>query len=538
MKKILTFFLMFCLLATSAMATDLDMAVEKAGAYLLETVDTPQVGSIGGEWAVIGLARSGYDVPQAYWDAYYQTVVDEVEACDGVLHEKKYTEYARVSLALTAIGADPSDVGGYNLLTPLGDYDKTIWQGINGAIWALIALDSADYSMPLNESAQTQATRQMYIDHILDCQLSDGGWNLTATPDNHSGTSDADVTGMALQALATYQSQTDVATAIEKALTCVSQMQNDQGGFSSWNASNIESTVQVLVGMTALGLDLDDDRFVKADNTVLDNILSFQQENGGFVHTAQGTGDNQMSSEQGYYALVAAQRAQNAQPSLYDMGDVSIAVTGIESPTVGLVGKDDAVQAMPLTRLDVTFPDIGDSDYETTILDLAGRTIINGAVDGYFYPDNTMTRAEFATVVVKSLGLEPKTVEQFTDVADSDWFASYVGTAYSYGIVNGTSDTTFHPQGTITRQEAAVMVARAAKLCGMDTVYDTQTIRDTLAGFMDYVTVSTFAQSSVAFCYDQEILDPWDMDIKPTQAITRGEVAQMLYNLLYVANLL
>lgn len=537
MKKLLIILLTLCLLPTMAFASDFDTALENAGTYILETVADPQVGSVGGEWAVIGLARSGYDVPQAYWDAYYQTVVDTVTECDGILHEVKYTEYSRVILALTAIGADPSDVGGYNLLTPLGDYEKTIWQGINGPIWALIALDSAHYPMPVNASAQTQATRQMYIDHILACQCADGGWSLTATASNTSATSDADITGMALQALSVYQSQPAVATAIQDALNYIGQIQNDQGGFSSWNASNIESAVQVLVGMTSLGLALDDPSFVKEGNSVVDNILSFQQENGGFIHTAQSSGDNQMSSEQGFYGLVAAQRAENLQPSLYDMSDVSITVTGVETPAVGLAGKADSVQAMPLVRFDVTFPDIGDSDYAAAILDLAGRTIINGNTDGKFYPDNTMTRAEFASVVVKSLGLEPKTVTQFSDVVDSNWFAPYVGTAYTYGIVNGTTATTFNPQGTITRQEAAIMVARAAKLCGLDTAFDTQTIRDTLAGFTDYVTVSNYALSGVAFCYATEILDPWVMEIKPTEAITRGEVAQMLYNLLDVANL-
>ena len=67
---------------------------------------------------------------------------------EGNLHDKKYTEYSRVIVALTAIGKNPADVAGYNLLTPLGDYEKTIWQGMNGPIWALIALDSGNYDMP------------------------------------------------------------------------------------------------------------------------------------------------------------------------------------------------------------------------------------------------------------------------------------------------------------------------------------------------------------------------------------------------------
>ena len=89
--------------AAAVSKSDLEAAVTKGAAYMLSTVKSPQVGSIGGEWAVIGLARSGYDVPQSYWDGYYQTVENYVKACKGVLHDKKYTEYSRVIVALTAI---------------------------------------------------------------------------------------------------------------------------------------------------------------------------------------------------------------------------------------------------------------------------------------------------------------------------------------------------------------------------------------------------------------------------------------------------
>ena len=163
-----------------AAVTDAEVAaaVRDTAEYVYTTVQDPQVGSIGGEWAVLGLARSGYEVPDSYYQDYYATVEEFVDACDGVLHDKKYTEYSRVIVALSAIGKDARDVAGYDLTVPLGDYDKTIWQGLNGPIWALIALDSAGYPMPENPEAETQATRQMYIDRILECQLPDGGWSL------------------------------------------------------------------------------------------------------------------------------------------------------------------------------------------------------------------------------------------------------------------------------------------------------------------------------------------------------------------------
>ena len=121
---------------------------------------------------------------------------------------------------------------------------------------------------------------------------------------------------------------------------------------------------------------------------------------------------------------------------------------------------------------------------------IAQACIIAGTSDDAFCPDDTMTRAEFAAIVVKGLGLPTKEGGRFTDVLQGDWFYNYVNTAQAYGIVTGVSEDEFHPGGTITREEAAVMVARAAKLCGMDTDVETFAARDILAGFTDYVKAS------------------------------------------------
>lgn len=185
MKKyisiLLTLTILFSL-SSEAFAIDtskVDVTLEGVGKYLYETVKEPAVGSIGGEWAVLGLVRSGVEIPEEYYQNYYKALEECVKERKGILHDKKYTEYSRVILALTAIGKTPKDVAGYNLLTPLGDYEKTVWQGVNGAIWALIALDSGNYDMPNNPNAKVQATREMYINHIIEKQTSDGGWVTT-----------------------------------------------------------------------------------------------------------------------------------------------------------------------------------------------------------------------------------------------------------------------------------------------------------------------------------------------------------------------
>lgn len=517
-------------------------AVTDTAQYMYKTVKSPQVGSIGGEWAVLGLARSGYPVPEEYYQDYYATVEAYVQACGGVLHDKKYTEYSRIIVALSSIGKDARNVAGYDLTKALGDYDKTIWQGLNGPIWALIALDSRNYPMPQNPEAKTQATRQMYIDRILECQLDDGGWSLfggTSAASAGDGVSDPDITGMALQALAKYQDQSAVAKATQEALDCMSKQQSSDGGFASWGTANSESVVQMIVALCELGIPLDDPRFVKNGNTMLDNLMTYYLPGNGFLHTANGSGSNQMASEQAFYGLVAAQRAAQGKNSLYRMGDaISITKGEDQQAGAGLEGKHADVNAQPIISPGKTFDDISAHVNQPAIEALASRGIITGYNDTTFGPEDTMTRAQFATIVVRALGLPLAATDNFTDVPAGAWYASYVGTAYTYGIVNGTSATTFNPNGTITRQEAAAMVARAAKLCGMDTAMDTAAIRDMLAQFGDYVTTSEWARESLAFCYNADILTQSELNIQPKVAIKRCEIAQMLFNLLGSAKLL
>lgn len=512
---------------------ELSAVIEDTAAYLYETVKDPQVGSIGGEWAVFGLARSGCEIPEAYYQNYYETVEEYVTACQGNLHNRKYTEYARLIVTLTAIGKDPSDVAGYDLLTPLGDYDKTIWQGLNGSIWALLSLDSIGYEMPQNPKAKVQATREMYINRILECQLADGGWSLTG-----KGISDPDITGMALQALAKYQDNEAVKKATEEALACMSLRQNEQGGFTSWNAENSESCVQMLAALCELGIPLEDERFVKNGNTMLDNLLTYYDEGNGFLHTLEGSGSSQMATEQGFYGLVAVQRAIEGKNSLYRMSDAITLSEREKSGIIGLEGKHPDVQKREILSPGKTFGDISGHESRSAIEALAAGNIINGKTEDTFDPDATMTRAEFAAIVVRALGLPEKGDASFADVTAEDWFYDSVNTAHFYGIINGVSETAFHPNDTISRQQAAVMVARGAKLCGMDTEVEIFAARDILAGFIDYVKAADWAVSSLAFCCREGIIPDEEMELLPMQAVTRAEVSQMLFHMLSLAKLI
>lgn len=531
-----------CVPARAAVSErSLSSAVTQTAAFLQTAVPQPGVGTVAGDWAVFGLARSGADVSETYYQAYYSAVEDFVSGRKGVIHARKYSEYARVILALTAIGKDARSVAGYDLTLPLGDYDQVIWQGLNGPIWALLALDSGDYPMPKNPSAKTQATRQMYIDRILTCQLPDGGWSLfggTASATSGDKVSDPDITGMALQALAKYQDQPAVAKATQEALTCMSRRQNDDGGFSTWGTPNCESAVQVLVALCELGIPQDDPRFVKNGKTILDNLMTYRTDDGGFMHVKAYPDPDQMATEQGFYGFAAALRAMQGKSSLYRIDDpIRISASSGGARGTGLPGKDPAVKSVPVTNANAAFSDVKTHGNRAAIEALAKRGIITGKGNGLFDPDADMTRAEFCAIVVRALGLTPKAGSAFSDVS-SQWFAPYVGTASSFQIVNGVGGGRFAPNDTITRQEAAVMTARAAKLCGLTREYNTAAIRDILAQFTDYVQTADWAREQLALCYDTGILDDSALTIQPTVPVKRCEVAQMLYNLLSLANLL
>lgn len=307
-----------------------DSVYKTTGDYLAK-LGTPGVGSIGGEWMALGLARSGRTVPEGYYDAVVKYVKDNIDS-NGRLDKNKATENARIILALTAIGKDVTNVDGHDLLAGLNEMSYLSKQGINGAIFTLIALDSHSYT-PAGD-----VTRDKLVQVILDAQISsDGGWSLDGK------NADVDMTAMAIQALAAYyKSNSSAKKAVDKGLSWLSSVQQNDGGFTSWGAANSESCAQVIVALTALGIDpAKDSRFIKNGVSVLDALCSFAVNGGGFKHLATETSANGMATEQGFYALVAYYRLLNGQTSLYDMTDVKLEGVKAEEPVDDTDKSDD-----------------------------------------------------------------------------------------------------------------------------------------------------------------------------------------------------
>lgn len=307
-----------------------DSVYKTTGDYLAK-LGTPGVGSIGGEWMALGLARSGRTVPEGYYDAVVKYVKDNIDS-NGRLDKNKATENARIILALTAIGKDVTNVDGHDLLAGLNEMSYLSKQGINGAIFTLIALDSHSYT-PAGD-----VTRDKLVQVILDAQISsDGGWSLDGK------NADVDMTAMAIQALAAYyKSNSSAKKAVDKGLSWLSSVQQNDGGFTSWGAANSESCAQVIVALTALGINpAKDSRFIKNGVSVLDALCSFAVNGGGFKHLATETSANGMATEQGFYALVAYYRLLNGQSSLYDMTDVKQEGVKAEKPVNDTDKSDD-----------------------------------------------------------------------------------------------------------------------------------------------------------------------------------------------------
>lgn len=522
MKRILVVFLIsaavFLSLTANAKVSreNITEITEKAAACVLKNTPEANVSYLGGEWAVIGLLRSGTDVPGEYFDRYYRNVRQYTEEKSGALHRVKYTEYSRVILALTAMGKDPSDVSGYNLLEPLGDFDKTVKQGINGAIWALISLDSADYPIPYNKSAKTHATRAMYKEYILDRRNSDGGWSFSEKSD----VSETDITAMALIALSRYAGDKNVSEAIDKALEFLSESQAADGGYGT-----SESTSQVICALDALGIDiLNDTRFIKDGNTAADALYGYFIENSGFLHTKDAASQDPMATEQALYALAALKRSVNSEPSLFDMRDVR---------------KKVSINVPKICREGVSFDDIGNSVCKEKITELAKRGIVNGRTENTFVPDGLVTRAEFSKILVFALGIDEAKYSAFSDVNADDWFYKSVTNASFSGLVKGVSETLFEPNGYITKEQCAVMLSRAADFTDTNkkTPGEKET-NQTLGNFSDAGEISDWARADIAFCINNKIIAPENDVLSMRDYASREWICGAVYNLLEKSELL
>lgn len=296
-------------------AKELGDIYKTTGDYI-EKLPGDELNAFGSEWYILGLARSGRKVFDDYYKAIEKYVSENIDE-NGRLDEKRATDNAKLVLVLSALDKDVTDVGGHDLLKALSDMDYVTQQGLSGAIYALLAFDCRGYDIPSADKNVEQTSREGLVKYILDKQLKDGGWAYSGDK------AEPDMTAMALQALAAYyKTDAKVKEAADKAVTCLSKLQNTTGGYDSYGSVNSESAAQVITALTALGIDPDNDaRFVKNGASVLDSLCGFYVDGGGFRHVSDGKLDP-TATAQGYYALAAYYRFAGSQTALYDMTDL------------------------------------------------------------------------------------------------------------------------------------------------------------------------------------------------------------------------
>lgn len=323
---------MLCALSLTAFAApagkDIRLAKEAAAEFLL-------AGSVDSDWVVMALARAGKltsDSEQAKTYLSEMQAMLEEEGVQGM----QPTDIERSMLALGSLGVDCTDFAGFNLVDALLKTDFSA-QGVNAYIYGLLALDSRAYAIP--EGAAY--SREQLVTDLLALRAPDGGFTY------FGDTSDPDLTAMGLQALAPYAaSREDVREAVDACVSLLSTMQGADGNFpTAWSPYPAsESTAQVVSALATAGVNpLADARFVKNGVSIVDALLGFATESGGFKHQ-ENTDADAMPTVQALFALSSVTRLADGQPSVYDYSDL---VQQPEPPTEPDPDPEKPVQPDP-----------------------------------------------------------------------------------------------------------------------------------------------------------------------------------------------
>ncbi len=188
----------------------------------------------------------------------------------------------------------------------------------------------------------------------------------------------------------------------------------------------------------------------------------------------------------------------------------------------------------------VTFADVENHWAKDAVNDMGSRLVVTGYDAKSYHPNERITRAEFAAIVVRALGLAQGTTESaFDDVSLQNWYNGYVDTAVNYALITGYTSTSYGPNDTITREQAMAILARAMKLTNDGVTLTDSEVNSVLAGYTDGAAVSAYAQQSVASCLKAGIVTGTTATtLSPKTSITRAEVAVMVQRLLEKSKLI
>lgn len=198
-------------------------------------------------------------------------------------------------LAVRALGLEPTNFEGQDLIKKA--YNDTTLNTLTAYVYALIAFDSADYSIP-EDAVWTKAK---LIDKITNMDSTGGGWNWAGVTTDPA---DPDTTGMVLTALGKHKSNPVVKSDINNAVSYIKAEETDNAGFISWGNENSNSTAQIVIGLSSIGVDPTSAEFMKNNNNPVNHLFTYETSNGGYKYT-MGSEEDSFSNEQVYQALVA-----------------------------------------------------------------------------------------------------------------------------------------------------------------------------------------------------------------------------------------
>lgn len=286
-------------------------------------------------YSTVAFNALGVTIPSDYIDQ----LINQVTANKAEF--RKVTDLESIILSLTAAGKDATKIAGYNLIEQLVNHKNMTNQGNNGPIYALLALDSGGYHV--NEKADW--TREKLVDYIVKAQLNNGAWSLAGE------TPSADLTGLAIAALAPYSDNENVQAAIEKAVNWLSSNQTSSSGFYDNFAGGeaSESIAFVIIGLTAAGIDPTGSDFTKTGGNLVERLLDYQNADGGFTHLLSESESNPIASSQATLALAAYQKYKNNQGSIFHLvGDLK--PVSLKNPVESSIEQDQQVSKIETTK--------------------------------------------------------------------------------------------------------------------------------------------------------------------------------------------
>ncbi|WP_338554408.1 cadherin-like beta sandwich domain-containing protein [Paenibacillus sp. KS-LC4] len=182
----------------------------------------------------------------------------------------------------------------------------------------------------------------------------------------------------------------------------------------------------------------------------------------------------------------------------------------------------------------VTFKDTAGHWAEQAINDMGSRLVISGIGGDRFNPNASITRAEFAAIMVRGLGLKLEAgASGFADVQASAWYNNAIRTAVAYKLINGFEDGTFRPNEPITREQATVIIAKAMVITGLKAGLPAGNADDILRPYADANEAAAWARSSLADSLQGGIISGRSgAQLAPQALITRAEIAVMVQRLL------